>query len=153
MLVHSRTPDHHGKPQLEVPYDGSTTGMAAAGILLSPLTVQQNVPSLGSAQTGRNKQVNPTLEQGDGRAPGWKWGWMRKNIPFSPRTAGSHKQRKFGPVLRPEQRRGSGHPPGSGPGQTPGLTRGSRPFMSLGQPETVYYTAMHAPLTPWAEPV
>jgi hypothetical protein len=152
MLTHARAGAHGPTFAEPVLFDGRTTGMAADVQLLTPLTVQQNVPNLGSAQTNPKTQVNPTFEQGDGRAPGWKWGWMRKNIPFTPITAGSHKQKHFGP-LRAERPRASAHPVGTGPGQITGLRRGFRPFASLAQPTTVYNTAAHPPLAPWAEPV
>lgn len=152
MLVHSHAPDHTGQQApADVPYEGAQHGMAADTLLVSPLTVQQELPNAGGAQTGTNHWVNPTHEQGEGRAPGWKWGWMRKVIPFSPRTAGSHKQRHFSD-LRPQLRRA--HPPGSGPGQAPGASfQGFRPNMTLAQPTTVYKTAAHPPLAPWSEPI
>src|SRR5258708_6721066 len=67
-------------------FEGSTTGMAASTLALTPLTVQQNVPGLGEAQRAPKQRVDATLEQGEGRSPGWRWGWMRKNIPFAPVT-------------------------------------------------------------------
>jgi hypothetical protein len=153
MLTHARAGDH-GHPTTAQPvlFDGRTTGMAADARLVTPLTVQQEVPNLGTAQTAPQTQVNHTHEQGEGRAPGWQWGWMKKNIPFSPITAGSHKQGHYH-SLRPEAPRGFAHPPGSGPGQVPQLRRGFRPFATLAQPTTVYNTAAHSPLAPWAEPV
>lgn len=153
MLTHARTP-HHGHPgtQEPVPFDGRTTGMAADVLLVTPLTVQQEVLNIGTAQTAPKTRVNPTHEQGDGRAPGWKWAWMRKNIPYAPRTAGSHKQGHFH-SLRAEAPRAFAHPIGSGPGQTPRAKRGFRPLTSIAQPTTVYNTAAHPPLAPWAEPI
>jgi hypothetical protein len=152
MLTHARAQPHDGAPQLAVPYDGSTTGMAADTVTLIPLTVQQNVPNIASAQTNPKTQVNPTLEQGDGRAPGWKWGWMRKNIPFN-RAQVAHSQPHYSYRMQAELERGSGHFPGSGPGQLPGITKGFRPSQSFGEPETVYNTVAAPALTPWAEPV
>jgi hypothetical protein len=124
-------------------WEGSPTGMAASTLALSPLTVQQNVPNIGEAQTAPKTKVNPTLEQGEGRSPGWRWAWMRKNIPFAPSTQ-EHGQRHFG-HLRAEYPRGTGHPPGSGPGQTVAVKQTKHRPTVLAEPQTVYYTAAMPP--------
>lgn len=124
-------------------WDGSTTGMAASTLALAPLTVQQNVPNMGPAQHAPKTKVVAPLEQGEGRSPGWRWGWMRKNIPYAPVTQ-EHAQRHFG-NLRAEYPRGTGHPVGSGPGQTPAVKETRRHPTVLAGPSTVYYTAVMPP--------
>jgi hypothetical protein len=161
MLVHAHTRDStHAAAESPATaaaglplFDGSPTGMAADTLLLAPLTVQQNVPNIGDAQTAPRTSINPTLEQGDGRSPGWKWGWMRKNIALMPGPAQSHKQRRFG-NLRAEYPRGSAHPPGTGPGQLPILHNHKKRPTNLQEPETVYFTAAVPPSPTWSsEPV
>lgn len=124
-------------------YEGSPTGMAASTLALSPLTVQQNVPNIGIAQHAPKTKVVAPLEQGEGRSPGWEWGWMRKNIPFAPSTQ-LHAQRHYGP-LRAEYPRGSAHPPGVGREQSPIFKQTKRRPTVLAGPETVYYTAAMPP--------
>lgn len=149
---HSKRPEHfstHGHEQ--VPWEGAPTGMAADTIALTALTVQQNVPNMGEAQYAPQTQVVAPLEQGDGRSPGWKWAWMRKNFPLT-FVELSHRQRKFG-ALRDEYPVGYAHPPGSGPGQSVALHRTKRKPTSLGAPETVYFTAAEPPTPTWGEPL
>jgi len=153
MLVrHSKMPSHfdHAGPS-DVPWEGSTTGMAADTLALSPLTVQQNVPNIGEAQYAPQTQVIAPLEQGDGRSPGWRWGWMRKNFPLTMAEL-SHKQRKFG-QLRTEYARAYAHPSGQGPGQHVSLHNTKKHASSLMAPETVYYTAAEPPTPTWGEPL
>jgi hypothetical protein len=153
MLVHhSKAPSHfsaHGPEP--TPWEGSPTGMGADTLALSPLTVQQNVPNIGEAQYAPQTQVIAPLEQGDGRSPGWKWGWMRKNIPLTLAEL-AHRQRKFG-SLRTEYAVGYAHPPGSGPGQAVALHNTKRKPTSLAEPETVYFTAAAPPTPTWGEPL
>ncbi len=132
-------------------WEGSETGMAAENERFSPLTVQQNVPNIGEAQTAPKQRVNPTHEQGEGRAPGWKWGWMRKNIPYAPVTQ-QHKQRPFGP-LRTEYPRNSSHPPGTGREQFPIFKEKKRHPTTLQGAETSYYVAAAPPTPTWGEPL
>lgn len=161
MLVHSTAHETltpaAAEPQSAAPggqgglWEGSTTGMAASTLALTPLTVQQNVPSIGEAQRAPKTKVDATLEQGEGRAPGWKWGWMRKNIPFAPVTQ-MHKQRPFGP-LRTEYPMSSAHPPGTGREQFPIFKEHKKRPTVLAGPETVYYTAAAPPTVTWTEPL
>lgn len=152
MLVHAPT-NSGSHPAAEAPataaagaplWEGSLTGMAAATLNLSPLTVQQNVPNMGEAQTAPKTRVNPTHEQGEGRSPGWKWGWMRKNIPFAPSTQ-LHRQANFGPLRAQVARNSGAHAPGLGPGLVPSLHNHKRRPTVLAGPETVYYTAAMPP--------
>jgi hypothetical protein len=160
MLVHAAS--HHSvAPAAQEPHtaagglplhEGSTTGMAADTEALTPLTVQQNVPNIGEAQHAPKTKVVAPLEQGEGRSPGWQWGWMRKNIPFAPVTQ-EHKQRKFG-HLRAEYPRGTGHPVGSGREQSPAFKQSKRRPTVLADPETVYFTAAMPPTSTFGlEPV
>lgn len=159
MLVHSPVNEYThpaaAEPQVAGAgsplWEGSTTGMAADNEAVSPLTLQQNVPNIGPAQFAPKTKVVPPLEQGEGRAPGWRWGWMRKVIPFAPYTQ-SHKQRPFGP-LRTEYPRSSAHPVGTGREQDPIFKEKKRRPTVLMDPETVYYTAAAPPTPTWGEPL
>lgn len=134
-------------------WEGSETGEAADTLSLTPLTVQQNVPNMQQVNHAPQTQVIPELEQGEGRAPGWKWAWMRKNIPFAPDHIHGHEQRHFGP-LRVET------PLGyqsvlrlSNPGNTAIEHFGKTPPATLEEPHTVYNTAVEPNLPTWGEPL
>jgi hypothetical protein len=133
-------------------WDGSTTGMAASTLLLTPLTVQQNVPNIGDAQRAPKQRVDATLEQGVGRAPGWKWGWMKKNIPYAPVTA-QHAQANFGAERHQRPRNSGVHAPGTGYMMSVAVKNHKRRPTVLAQPETVYYTAAMPPTPTWGEPL
>lgn len=134
-------------------YDGSETGMAASTIRRTPLTVQQEIPNIQPVQIAPQTQVVAALEQGEGRAPGWKWAWMRKNIPYSPEHIAGHMQRNFGP-LRP------GLPLGyestrrlNRPGQTILEHVGKAPPVSLEQPQNQTATVSYPIVPTWGEPL
>ncbi len=132
------------------PYDGSNNGMAADGIHRSPLTIQQEVPNIGAVETAPKTQVNPTHEQGWGRAPGWQWGWMKKAIPTNP-AFGRNGVKRLG-QQRVEAAINSGvHAPGSGKYQAGQATRTPQRGV-IAQPQTSYLTAAVTPLQTWGEP-
>lgn len=121
------------------PYEGRPDGMAADGQYRSALTVLQEVPNMGPTMTAPKTQVNPTHEQGFGRAPGWQWGWMRKNIPYS-RSVINHNVARLG-QLRVEGFLASGvHAPGRGAWQSGAGTNTPQRGV-LPNPTTVYLTA------------
>jgi len=133
------------------PWEGSDNGMAADGIHRSPLTMQQEVGNIGPVETAPKTQVNPTHEQGWGRAPGWQWGWMRKNIPTNP--AFSRNAVKRLGQTRVEGPINSGkHAPGTGKYQDGHVTRTPQRGV-LAQPQTTLLTAAVNPIEAWGEPV
>lgn len=132
------------------PYDGSDNGMAADGIQRSALTIQQEVPNIGAIQTNPKTQVNPVLEQGWGRAPGWQYGWMKKAIPTNP-AFGRNGVKRLGQT-RSEGGLNSGrHAPGTGKYQDGSQTRTPQRG-TIAQPQTAYLTAAITPLQTWGEP-
>lgn len=134
-------------------YDGSDTGMAASTIARTPLTVQQNVPNMQQVSHAPQTQVIPELEQGQGRAPGWKWAWMRKNIPYSPDHITGHMQRNFGP-LRVEMPLGMESVRKlNRPSQTVVEHTGKMAPVTLAAPETAYATVTAPNLPTWGEPL
>lgn len=134
-------------------WEGSETGMAASGIVVTPLSIQQNVPNMQQVNHAPQTQVIPELEQGEGRAPGWKWGWMKKNIPYSPVHIASHMQRNFGP-LRVEMPLGfESTRKLNRPSQTITEHYGKTPPVSLDNPVTVFNTAAQPSLSTWGEPL
>ena len=136
------------------PYNGDEDGNAAHGVHYSHLTIQQEVPNIGPVQTMPLTPVNPTHEQGFGRAPGWQHGWMRKNFPmdFGAASAPHRDARLGGPTnsllstnphgVRAEGAINSGvHAPGSGKWQD-GMIGGRHAGRGVVQPPaTVYLTA------------
>jgi hypothetical protein len=140
------------------PYEGRPDGMAADTLFRSPLTVQQEVPNIGPSLTAPKTKVNPTLEQGWGRSPGWKNGWMRKNIPADMAAGGKVACARLGQV-RAEGILNSGlHAPGTGQWQSGHATQTPKRGV-IAQPETVYLTAdvtpqgAHAVTGSWGEPL
>lgn len=134
-------------------WEGAESGMAADTQYLTPLTVLQNVPNESTAQTAPRTSVNPTHEQGEGRAPGWQSGWMKKNIPEAGKAAiAAHMQKHFY-GFRAEVPLGYGHPPGRGPGQSVALHFVKHRPAVLPNQETSYFVASGAgPIAGWGEP-
>jgi hypothetical protein len=134
-------------------WNGSETGMAADTLALTPLIEQQNVPNMQQVNHAPQTQVIPELEQGEGRAPGWKWGWMRKNIPYAPEHIASHSQRNFG-RLRDELPLGYETTRKlNRPSQSILEHHAMNPPASLEQPHTVYNVASEPTLPTWGEPL
>jgi hypothetical protein len=134
-------------------WNGSETGMAADTLALTPLIEQQNVPNMQQVNHAPQTQVIPELEQGEGRAPGWKWGWMRKNIPYAPEHIASHSQRNFG-KLRDELPLGYETTRKlNRPSQSILEHHAMNPPASLEQPHTVYNVASEPTLPTWGEPL
>jgi hypothetical protein len=132
------------------PYDGAEQGLCAEGQARTALTIQQQVPNIGPTETSPRTSVNPTHEQGWGRAPGWQWGWMRKNIPLN-LAFGSGSCARLGQT-RVEYALNSGaHKPGSGKWQ--GMMHPTPRRGVLDQPQTAYLTAAVAPIPTWGEQV
>lgn len=151
--MHAQLHNHIAANAPDDLYEGSETGMSADTIVLTPLTVQQEIPNIADPVHAPQTQVIPELEQGEGRGPGWRMGWMRKNIPFTPGHIMSHMQRNYGP-LRVEV------PLGyesvrmlNRPSQTVIEHIGKTPPVNLEQPETVYGTAAASTLPTWGEPL
>lgn len=133
------------------PYDGADNGMAADGIHRSALTIQQEIPNIGNVQTSPKTQVNPTHEQGWGRAPGWQWGWMKKAIPTNP-AFGHNAVKRLGQQRDEAAINGGVHAPGSGKYQDGSRTRTPQRGV-IAQPQTAYLTAAVTPVQTWGEPV
>lgn len=134
-------------------WEGSDTGMAADTLALTPLSMQQNVPNIQVVNHAPQTQVIRELEQGEGRAPGWKMGWMRKNIPYAPDHIAGHMQRNFGP-LRIEQPLGMESVRKlNRPSQSIEEHYGKTPPVSLDNPHTVLAVAAAPTLSTWGEPV
>lgn len=131
-------------PEAPYPWEGSEHGEAADGQNRTALTIQQEVPNIGEVQTAPKTQVNPTHEQGWGRAPGWQWGWMRKNIPFN-LAFGRNGVKRLGQI-RPDGGLNLGmHRPGVGKWQQPGVYPKPRRGV-LAAPQTAYLTAAVSPV-------
>jgi len=127
--------------------------MAADTLALTPLIEQQNVPNMQQVNHAPQTQVIPELEQGEGRAPGWKWGWMRKSIPYAPEHIASHSQRNFG-RLRDELPLGYETTRKlNRPSQSILEHHAMNPPASLEQPHTVYNVASEPTLPTWGEPL
>lgn len=151
--MHAFRQQHYPTAPPEEFWEGSETGMAAATIRRTPLSMQQGVPNIQQVQHAPQTQVIPALEQGEGRAPGWKWAWMRKNIPYSPEHIMSHAQRNYGPLrvevpLGYESTRKLNRP-----GQQIVEHYGKTPPVSLDNPQTVYAVAATPSLSTWGEPL
>lgn len=151
--MHAARPSHYPASPPEDYWEGSETGMAADTLVLTPLTVQQEVPNMQQFVHAPQTQVVPELEQGEGRAPGWKFGWMRKNIPYAPDHIASHMQRNFGPLRIEEPLGYESVRKLNRPSQTIIEHIGKTPPVSLDQPHTVYGTAAEPSLATWGEPV
>jgi hypothetical protein len=137
-------------PGAPYPFDGSTTGSCSDGQQRTALTVMQEVPNIGQVQTAPKTRVNPTHEQGVGRAPGWKNGWMRKNIPYN-LAFGRNCTKRLGQT-RVEGPINSGvHGPGKGAWQSPMHATSHRG--TIDPPQTVYLTAAIPPTPSWGEPL
>jgi len=151
--VQAPLPDRAPVPTgVAYPWDGNDNGMAADGIHRSALTMQQEVPNIGPVETAPKTQVNPTHEQGWGRAPGWQWGWMRKNIPTNPAFS-RNSVKRIGQHPRRELIRNSGpHAPGAGKHQSGAQTRTPQRGV-IAQPQTTYLTAAVTPISTWGEPL
>lgn len=134
-------------------WEGSDTGMAANTIALTPLSVQQNVPNIQVMNHAPQTQVVREFEQGEGRAPGWRMGWMRKNIPYAPDHIVSHMQRNFGPLRVEEPLGYESIKKLNRPSQTITEHYGKTPPVSLDMPHTVYSTAAAPTLSTWGEPL
>lgn len=156
--MHAARATHVAQNAPEDLHDGSETGMAASTIVRTPMTMQQNVPNMQAAEVAPQTQVVRPLEQGVGRAPGWKWAWMRKNIPYSPDHIQGHMQRNFGP-LRAELPLGYDTTRKlNRPGQQIVQHYGKTPPVSLEAPMTQLATVAYPELptnlgVPWGEPV
>lgn len=134
-------------------WEGSETGEAAATLAYVPLTVQQGVPNMQQVNHAPQTQVIPELEQGEGRSPGWKWAWMRKNISYAPDHIMGHQQRNFGP-LRDEIPLGYQSTVRlTNPGNSPIQHFGKTPPVTLEPPHTVYNTAVEPQMPTWGEPL
>lgn len=133
------------------PWEGADNGMAADGINRSALTIQQEVPNIGAVETAPRTSVNPTHEQGWGRAPGWQWGWMKKAIPTN-QAFGRNGVKRIGQTRAEIDRNSGTHAPGSGKWQAGQATRTAQRG-NLQQPETAYLTAAITPIPTWGEPV
>lgn len=151
--MHAARGEHVPQATEQEFWEGSETGMASGVIRVTPLSVQQDVPNMQVVAHAPQTQVIPELEQGEGRAPGWKWGWMRKNIPYAPDHISSHMQRNFGP-LRIELPLGyESTKKLNRPSQTILEHFGKTPPVTLDQPVTVYNTVAAPSLSTWGEPV
>ena len=138
--------------EADYPFDGSPDGMAADTLFRNALTIQQGVPNIGDVQTAPKTQVNPTHEQGVGRAPGCKNGTMRKAIPIN-HAFGRNAVKRLGQHIRTEGILASGqHAPGRGKWQNQHSAKPRRGV--LPDPETVYLTAaVPSAGATWGEPV
>ena len=134
-------------------WNGSETGMAADTLALTPLVEQQNVPNMQQVNHAPQTQVIPELEQGEGRAPGWKWAWMRKNIPYAPDHIESHAQRNFGPLRVEEPLGYESTRKLNRPSQSILEHTAKNPPASLEAPHTVYNVAAEPVMPTWGEPV
>lgn len=143
--------DVPAEPGAAYPYDGSPNGMAADGIHRSALTIQQEVPNIGPVETAPKTQVNPTHEQGWGRAPGWQWGTMRKSIPTNP-AFGRNGVKRIGQTRAEIDRNSGVHAPGAGTFQSGHFTRTPQRGV-IAQPQTSYLTAAVTPVQAWGEPL